>query len=173
MSSNAQEKAAQNLFGLKNGQNSNAFSYIYRVTFGDTDAMKIMWHGSYINVLERARIAFLDETPFPYHFWESHHIHLPVLDLSIHYSEPFKFDDLILTNVNVAFKGVRIMIKYQCWPMVVPGQTKPREGGHLNLELPKIPAHTTAMTTHVAMAPEGDAKRLSHVLEFFKQQKAE
>ena len=66
-----------------------------RVRFGETDLMGIAHHASYLSYLEVARIEWLRRRGITYASWAEQGIHLPVVDLSIKYRAPVRFDDEI------------------------------------------------------------------------------
>jgi acyl-CoA thioester hydrolase len=82
-----------------------------RVRFGETDLMGIMHHGSYVALLEAARIEYLRRRDFDYLALTQQGIHLPVIEMQLKYRRPARFDDLItvetrlggLTRVRVDF----------------------------------------------------------------------
>ncbi len=66
-----------------------------RVRFHETDLMGIVHHGSYVSYLEVARIEWLRRRGVAYSEWALHGIHLAVVELSLRYRAPARFDDEI------------------------------------------------------------------------------
>jgi acyl-CoA thioester hydrolase len=66
-----------------------------RVRFGETDLMGIAHHASYLSYMEVARIEWLRRRGIAYASWAAADLHLPVVDLSIRYRAPVRFDDEI------------------------------------------------------------------------------
>ncbi len=64
-----------------------------RVRFGETDLMGIVHHVSYVTYLEVARIEWLRRRGVTYASWASGGMHLPVIELAVHYRAPARFDD--------------------------------------------------------------------------------
>jgi acyl-CoA thioester hydrolase len=66
-----------------------------RVRFGETDLMGIVHHASYVLYMEVARIEWLRRRGVTYASWAERGNHLPVVDMSIRYRAPVRFDDEI------------------------------------------------------------------------------
>jgi len=66
-----------------------------RVRFGETDLMGITHHGSYVAYMEVARIEWLRRRGVTYASWARQGRHLPVVELSLKYRAPARFDDEI------------------------------------------------------------------------------
>src|SRR4029077_6335533 len=64
-----------------------------RVRFGETDLMGIAHHASYVSYLEVGRVEWLRRRGVTYAAWAARGIHLPVIELSIAYRAPARFDD--------------------------------------------------------------------------------
>jgi len=76
-----------------------------RVRFGETDLMGIVHHASYVHYMEVARIEWLRRRGVAYAEWASHGVHLPVVDLSVQYRAPARFDDEIDVHVSLVEVG--------------------------------------------------------------------
>jgi acyl-CoA thioester hydrolase len=76
-----------------------------RVRFGETDAMGIVHHASYVLYMEVARIEWLRRRGVAYADWAAQGVHLPVVDLSLRYRSPARFDDEIDVHVSLAEVG--------------------------------------------------------------------
>jgi acyl-CoA thioester hydrolase len=72
-----------------------------RVRFGETDLMGIVHHASYVHYMEVARIEWLRRRGVAYAEWASQGVHLPVVDLSVQYRAPARFDDEIDVHVSL------------------------------------------------------------------------
>jgi acyl-CoA thioester hydrolase len=66
-----------------------------RVRFYETDLMGIVHHGSYVAYLEVARVEWLRRRGVTYSDWVRKGLHLAVVDLSLQYRAPARFDDEI------------------------------------------------------------------------------
>jgi acyl-CoA thioester hydrolase len=64
-----------------------------RVRFYETDLMGIVHHASYVQYLEVARVEWLRRRGVTYAAWAANGLHLPVVEVSIRYRAPSKFDD--------------------------------------------------------------------------------
>ena len=64
-----------------------------RVRFYETDLMGIVHHGSYVGYLEVARVEWLRRRGVAYADWAGRGLHLAVVELSLKYRAPARFDD--------------------------------------------------------------------------------
>jgi acyl-CoA thioester hydrolase len=76
-----------------------------RVRFGETDLMGIVHHGSYVHYMEVARIEWLRRRGVTYADWASHGVHLPVIELTLKYRAPARFDEEIDVSCTLAEVG--------------------------------------------------------------------
>lgn len=70
-------------------------SCTYRVIYGDTDQMGVVYYANYLTFFERGRCEFLRESAFDYGALEREGFFLPVVDAAVRYGQPARFDDLI------------------------------------------------------------------------------
>ncbi|MDR0853676.1 MAG: acyl-CoA thioesterase [Clostridiales Family XIII bacterium] len=66
-----------------------------RVIFGDTDAMGIVYHNSYIRWFEQGRTEFLRQIGYPYSVLEKIPFWLPVTFVHCDYKSPAFYDDVL------------------------------------------------------------------------------
>jgi acyl-CoA thioester hydrolase len=76
-----------------------------RVRFSETDLMGIVHHASYVSYMEVARIEWLRRRGVAYADWAAQGVHLPVVDLSVQYRAPVRFDDEIDVQVSLVEVG--------------------------------------------------------------------
>ena len=76
-----------------------------RVRFGETDLMGIVHHGSYVHYMEVARIEWLRRRGVTYADWAAHGVHLPVIELTLKYRAPARFDEEIDVHVSLVEVG--------------------------------------------------------------------
>jgi acyl-CoA thioester hydrolase len=67
----------------------------YRVIYGDTDQMGVVYYANYLRWFESGRSEFLRQIGCPYTQIESRGYHFPVTELSCRYHKPVHYDDLI------------------------------------------------------------------------------
>jgi acyl-CoA thioester hydrolase len=67
-----------------------------RVRFCDTDLMGIVHHANYLAYFEAGRVDWLRRRGVTYRDWAARGIHLPVVDASVRYHKPARFDDVIV-----------------------------------------------------------------------------
>src|SRR5690606_4436133 len=68
----------------------------YRVIYGDTDQMGVVYYGNYLRYFEAGRNEFLREKGARYRDVERElQIHLPVVEATVRYRHPARYDDLL------------------------------------------------------------------------------
>jgi acyl-CoA thioester hydrolase len=77
-----------------------------RVRFGETDLMGIVHHASYVSYMEVARVEWLRRRGVAYSAWAERGLHLPVVELSLKYRAPTRFDDEL--DVETALGELRV-----------------------------------------------------------------
>lgn len=86
----------------------------FRVRYGETDQMGIVYYGNYAQYLEQGRTEWLRELGFSYRWMEENNVQLPVINLNIDYKSPAHYDDLItVTTTLVKIPTVRIEFYYE------------------------------------------------------------
>lgn len=70
-----------------------------RVEFYDTDALGVVWHGNYINFLERARCDFLDFVGYDYYKMAQDGFMYPIIKVDVKYIKPARFKDMLEIEV--------------------------------------------------------------------------
>lgn len=74
----------------------------YRVIYGDTDQMGVVYYGNYLRYFEAGRNEYLREKGARYRDIERElEIHLPVVEASVRYRHPAKYDDLLRIETEV------------------------------------------------------------------------
>ncbi|MGH7270542.1 MAG: acyl-CoA thioesterase [Polyangiaceae bacterium] len=76
-----------------------------RVRFGETDLMGIVHHASYVPYMEVARIEWLRRRGITYADWAAQGVHLPVVELSVKYRAPARFDEEIDVHTTLSEIG--------------------------------------------------------------------
>lgn len=66
-----------------------------RVRFCETDLMGIVHHSNYLAYFEAGRVEWLRRRGVTYGEWAAAGIHLPVVEASVRYRAPARFDDVI------------------------------------------------------------------------------
>ena len=110
-----------------------------QVRYAETDMMGIVYHANYLPWMEIGRTELLREHGLPYKEIEARGLMLPVLDVSVTYKRPARYDDTEkpLVKIKIAYELTR---------------------GHELL--------ATASTTHAFMTPDG---RPSKPPDFFRE----
>lgn len=94
--------------------NFNKFSF--RVRYGETDQMGVVYHGKYADYLELGRTAWLRNLGTTYKRMEDDGIILPVIHLQIDYKKSAKYDDLLTIETTLKNKPlVKITFDYKIY----------------------------------------------------------
>ena len=78
------------------------FRHLVRTRFGETDAMGIVHHASYVLYLEEARVAYLRAVGHPYPSVRAEGVDFAVLEVFVQYRSPLRFDDEVTVHVALA-----------------------------------------------------------------------
>ena len=79
----------------------------YRVIYGDTDTMGIVYHANYLRWFEIGRTELFRHIGMPYREIESRGLMLPVSEVKCKYLNPARYDDVIVirTSLNAGFRA--------------------------------------------------------------------
>ena len=87
--------------GWKENDGKKVFFIHHRVRYADTDKMDMVYHGSYIPMLEAARVDTLRAIGWVYDEMEKEGIFLPVVDLQVKYFKPARYDQILRIETHV------------------------------------------------------------------------
>ena len=73
----------------------------FRVRYGETDQMGIVYHGNYLQYLEMGRIEWLRELGISYKTMEDDGVILPVISVRLKYLKSATYDDLITVRTRI------------------------------------------------------------------------
>lgn len=73
----------------------------YRVIYGDTDQMGVVYYANYLAFFERGRCEYMRERSFDYSSFEKQGFILPVTEASVKYRQPARFDDLLVIETTM------------------------------------------------------------------------
>ncbi|MFH1810999.1 MAG: thioesterase family protein [Pseudomonadota bacterium] len=77
----------------------------YRVIYGDTDQMGVVYYGNYLRMFEFGRGAHLRAAGVPYSEVEASGVLLPVAEAHVYYKRPAHYEDLLDIDVALVNKG--------------------------------------------------------------------
>lgn len=90
------------------------FDCSYRVCYGDTDQMGVVYYANYFVFFERGRTEMLRSVGFPYSRLEELGVFLPVTEAKCRYFAPAHYDELLTLRSTVLDLGrVRLTIGTQ------------------------------------------------------------
>jgi len=87
----------------------------YRVIYGDTDCGKVMYYGNYFRLFEIGRTELIRSVGLSYkEIEEKDGIILPVVEASIKYKVPAKYDDLLTIKTFLKeLKPYKVVFEYK------------------------------------------------------------
>ena len=88
--------------------------YQYRVIFGDTDQMGVVYYGNYMRFFEASRASFLRSFGKSHKDLDEWGVALPVVEAHCRYRRPAYYEDLIDIDVDVAeLRGASMKFVYE------------------------------------------------------------
>ena len=90
------------------------YTHEHRVRYRESDPMGIVYHAHYIDYFEVARTEALRQAGLAYKSLEDNGVLMPVVDLSVVYKQPARYDDLLLirTRVTLSETSTRLRFDY-------------------------------------------------------------
>lgn len=77
-------------------------SYEYRVIFGDTDQMGVVYYANYLRFFEGARASYWRALGKSYKDLEDAQVAMPVIEAHCNYKRPSHYEDLLVVETHVA-----------------------------------------------------------------------
>ena len=119
----------------------------YRVIYGDTDQMGVVYYANYLRWFERGRSELLRQIGLPYGDIEAAGYHFPVADVHCRYVQSARYDDVIeIATTLVDLSRVYLSFEYKI----------SRQADQLIL--------ATGSTKHACIDREGQLKRIPQML---------
>lgn len=88
----------------------------YRVIYGDTDQMGIVYYANYLRWFEKGRAEFLRQIGLPYSVIEQQGFHFPVVEVSCRYLESARYDDLVQIETEICeCRRASLTFRYVIW----------------------------------------------------------
>ena len=109
------------------------YSYVYRhrVRYRECDPMGVVYHTHYLDYFEAARTEALREMGFAYKHLEERGVIMPVIELSVQYKRPARYDDVLEIVVHFdEVPRVRVPLSYE---VRREGETDVLVTGHVTL----------------------------------------
>ncbi|NCC24507.1 MAG: acyl-CoA thioesterase [Deltaproteobacteria bacterium] len=75
---------------------------LHRVSYGETDAMAVVYYGNYFHWFERARNRYIRERGMSYRDIESRGIFLPVREAACRYFAPARYEDQVWVRAGIS-----------------------------------------------------------------------
>lgn len=93
---------------------AGSVSHVFRARYGETDAMGIVHHSSYVLWMEMGRTEFMRFFGFTYRQLEEMGVLMPVLEINVRYRQAAYYDDeLRISTWLVELNRTRIKLAYR------------------------------------------------------------
>ncbi|MDP4097879.1 acyl-CoA thioesterase [Paenibacillus sp. P96] len=128
----------------------------FRVRYPECDQMGVVYHANYLNWFEIGRTEMIRESGFTYRSMEEQGLLLPVIDVSLKYHKPAKYDDLVTVYTQLTeLSRMRLSFAYEIRCVAVDQQEMSRIQGDLLV---------TGATHHVWLNRDWKPARLDKAL---------
>jgi acyl-CoA thioester hydrolase len=77
----------------------------YRVIYGDTDQMGVVYYANYLRWFERGRSEFLRQIGLPYSTIEQQGFNFPVVEVTCRYAQSARYDDVVRIETELTDVG--------------------------------------------------------------------
>lgn len=77
----------------------------YRVIYGDTDQMGVVYYANYLRWFEKGRAEWLRQIGLPYGEIERQGFHFPVAEVTCRYFHPSRYDEVVQIETELAELG--------------------------------------------------------------------
>jgi acyl-CoA thioester hydrolase len=77
----------------------------YRVIYGDTDQMGVVYYANYLRWFEKGRSELLRQIGLPYKSVEEQGFHFPVTEVSCRYLNSARYDEMVLIQTQLTSIG--------------------------------------------------------------------
>jgi acyl-CoA thioester hydrolase len=85
----------------------------FAVEFYEVDSMEVVWHGNYVQYMEKARCVLLDRIGYGYRAMKDSGYAFPVTDVSLKFIRPLRFGDRVRAVAILDEWENRLRIKYE------------------------------------------------------------
>jgi acyl-CoA thioester hydrolase len=86
----------------------------YRVIYGDTDQMGVVYYANFLHWFERGRSEFLRQIGLPYSTIEKAGYYFPVADVICHYAQSACYDDVVRIETELTdVRRVSLLFSYR------------------------------------------------------------
>jgi acyl-CoA thioester hydrolase len=127
----------------------------YRVIYGDTDQMGVVYYANYLRWFEKGRSELLRQIGLPYNTVEEQGFHFPVTEVSCRYFKSAHYDDLITIATQLTSVG-RATLNFD--------YTISREGDSASLALGSTRHACVGADGRITRIPSNLVQRLASVL---------
>lgn len=136
------------------------FRHPIRVRYAETDQMGVVYHARYLDWFEMGRTEMIRQCGMEYRSLEEKGLLLPVVDLSVQYRKPARYDDWVVVETTLTgHSNVRLEFTYEIkrqsdGELLVTGSTRHMwvnrqwKPARIDREAPELFALLQEMTAH-------------------------
>jgi len=88
------------------------YRYEHRVRYREADPMGIVYHTHYLDYFEAARTEALRAAGLAYNSLEQGGMFMPVVDVSLTYKRPARYDDLIVVHTRMILSSSTTRLRF-------------------------------------------------------------
>lgn len=86
----------------------------YRVIYGDTDQMGVVYYANYLRWFERGRSELLRQIGLPYATIEAAGFHFPVTEVSCRYTQSARYDEVVAIETDLTeLRRASLLFQYR------------------------------------------------------------
>ncbi|MGE3975803.1 MAG: acyl-CoA thioesterase [Bdellovibrionales bacterium] len=90
----------------------NYYSQKRRIAYYETDAMTVVHHSNHLRYFEEVRVAWFRDRGMGKITWEENEMYFPLIESSVKYIKPLRFDDEVELRLQVRREGTRFYFRY-------------------------------------------------------------
>jgi acyl-CoA thioester hydrolase len=88
------------------------YSIRRRIAYYETDAMAIVHHSNHLRFFEECRVGWFRDRGMGKVTWEDNEMYFPLIESSVKYIKPLRFDDDVEVRLQVRRDGARFSFQY-------------------------------------------------------------
>ena len=137
----------------------------YRVIYGDTDQMGVVYYANYLRWFEQGRSEFLRQIDLPYKTIEEQGLHFPVTEVSCRYFRSARYDDVItiatqLTSVGRATLNFDYTISREGGSAALASGSTRHACVYADLRITRIPMNLSQRLARALVTPTDSTEHL-------------
>lgn len=141
------------------------YSHKRRVAYYETDAMAVVHHSNHLRFFEEARVSWFRDSGMGALTWDVGQngaaMYFPLIESSVKYIKPLRFDDEVETRLQVRREGTRFFFQYAIY-LLDEGMDK-RSQQFIRKKSDEPVLLATGTTTHVLVDQNFKVAKFDHL----------